>query len=60
MMISERYRRVVVKATQQQDHTWLAMAGDLELPFRYPTAEDALIEAKDRVDIGRAWPPRSS
>ena len=60
MMISERYRRVVVKATQQEDHTWLARAGDLELPFRYPTAEDALREAKVHVDHGRAWPPRSS
>ena len=55
MMISERYRRVDVVATWQEDHTWLARAGDLQLPFRYPTAEDALREARAHVDGARGW-----
>jgi hypothetical protein len=55
MMISERYRRVDVVATQQEDHTWLARAGDLQLPFRYPTAKDALREARAHVDGARGW-----
>jgi hypothetical protein len=55
MMISERYRRVDVVATRQEDYTWLAHAGDLQLPFRYPTAEDALREARAHVDGTRGW-----
>ena len=55
MMISERYRRVDVIATRQEDHTWLARAGDMQLPFRYPTAEDALREARAHVDGARGW-----
>jgi hypothetical protein len=58
-MISERYRRVDVVATRQEDHTWLARAGDLQLPFRYPTADDALREARAHVD-GRGGMPKTT
>ena len=54
-VISERYRRVDVVATRQEDHTWLARAGDMQLPLRYPTAEDALRDARAHVDGERSW-----
>jgi hypothetical protein len=53
MMISERYRCVDVVVTRQEDYTWLARAGDMQLPFRYPTVEDALREARVHVDGAR-------
>jgi hypothetical protein len=52
MIIRKRYRGVDIVASRQENNTWLAKAGDLQISYPYFTAEEALKEARVYVDQG--------
>ena len=54
MFNKQWYRGIDLVAVRQVDGTWLVSAGNSQLPFRYPTADAALSEARGYVDRERS------